>query len=413
MARDSMYNSTVNSDPPTHLPSLDTLRGLACLAVVLLHTFPSTYRSRSNAIIPPRLSANYVALVWQHVGYQGVSLFLVLSGFCLYYPMVRRSSGNGKLSLDVKRFALRRARRILPPYYAALVIFVAWDAFVAVRPSHMPMVKIPMAMFQHITGEWVNLVTHLFMLHNLFPATVVSFDGPFWSLALESQLYVIFPALVFFFSRYGAQRTALLSGVLSMLWQIGCRAHFGNHFTEFPIIGSVWYALPARFFEFVCGMWAAEVVTWHYRDNKTNHRAGLIALALVPLALLCSIPAEEICIPGRFIVWGAMFACIVVVVTTTSSTVFWNSAIMRWFTSIGVFSYSLYLVHFPIIGFVNSKLEAHHFGFVILTGLRIGIMAACIGIAYCFHLAFERPFMNTKPRPSRHHTVAELAPGTE
>jgi peptidoglycan/LPS O-acetylase OafA/YrhL len=258
-----------------------------------------------------------------------------------------------------------------------------------------------MAMFQHITGEWVNLFAHLVMLHNLFPATVVSFDGPFWSLALESQLYVIFPALVFFFSRYGAQRTALVSGVLSMLWQIGCRVHYGNHFTEFPTIGSVWYALPARFFEFVCGMWAAEVVTMHYRDNKTNHRAGLIALALLPLAILSSIPAEEICIPGRFIVWGAMFACIVVVVTTTSSTAFWDAGVMKYFTIIGVFSYSLYLVHFPIIGFVNSKLLSHHVGVLALTVVRIATVVASIGIAYGFHLAFERPFMNARPKLAR------------
>ncbi|RYE94629.1 MAG: hypothetical protein EOO75_01445, partial [Myxococcales bacterium] len=81
-----------------HLASVDVLRAVACLWVVAYHAgmwwlgaFWSTFDGLAqNRGAPAR------ALLWvTRLGYQGVSLFLVLSGFCLYYPLVRRAGVAG------------------------------------------------------------------------------------------------------------------------------------------------------------------------------------------------------------------------------------------------------------------------------------------------------------------------------
>ncbi len=319
-------------------------------------------------------------------------MFLALSGFCLYYPIVRKGEMHQKV--DIARFAKRRAKRILPPYYLALVVFILWDALIASRPTHHPISTIPAAMLGHITGEWRNILAHIFMLHNLSPKYITAFDGPFWSLALESQLYLIFPLLVYCFSRLGANKTCLASAMIALTWETGCRIHYGLHPTPFHILSVYWYALPARFFEFTAGMWAAlQVARYHNESISTDYCAKWLFL-LFPVALAVCIPTERTCIPFRFVAWGAFCACVLVFVNTAKSRRFWSSRLMLPLTNLGIFSYSLYLIHFPLVGFIISQKYKHHIhnGFINLLAVLVSIP-----LAYVFYMCLERPFMNTKP----------------
>jgi len=97
--------------PSGHLSYIDGLRGLAISMVLLCHIWSS---------------ANSPAAHWWNPlasSYTGVNLFLVLSGFCLYWPQVKptRPAPEPRLA----EFAWRRAHRILPSYYGALGLFTA------------------------------------------------------------------------------------------------------------------------------------------------------------------------------------------------------------------------------------------------------------------------------------------------
>jgi peptidoglycan/LPS O-acetylase OafA/YrhL len=108
-----------SSSAPSRLHYLDALRGIACLGVLIFH---------NSGGIPPVTSGKLYlhvlhAIVVRGLGYGwlGVSMFLVLSGFCLFYPIVRKVPVS-EARVDFPTFLKRRAWRILPPYYASIAI---------------------------------------------------------------------------------------------------------------------------------------------------------------------------------------------------------------------------------------------------------------------------------------------------
>ena len=151
--------------PPVkrRLDYIDALRGTACLWVILHHTFehklplPGLWKY-------PTLALGHLA----NIGWLGVSLFLVLSGFCLFYPLAARYSLS-EIQLNIATFARRRALRILPPYYAAFVLTAAFE-----------MIN------NHQGGRWDwrgvlhgprDVLMHLFMLQNLSVNTINTVSG--------------------------------------------------------------------------------------------------------------------------------------------------------------------------------------------------------------------------------------------
>lgn len=131
----------------------------------------------------------------------GVHFFLLLSGFCIAWAYV----GPHARSFTSAEFAYRRATRILPPYYVALGISLALWLLVERRA--------PAAVFGQV-------LTHMTMTHNFFRSTVLELNGPFWSLALESQLYVAFPFLRLGFRRFGVIRVLALVLVVQSAFRI-------------------------------------------------------------------------------------------------------------------------------------------------------------------------------------------------
>src|SRR5579864_4178376 len=94
---------------------IDGLRGIAILMVVIHNSWLTSALVTDQHTLAGRL----ITSVLQE-GEEGVSLFLVISGFCLAYPVLRRRARGDRHWLDIRQFAARRVYRIIPPYYAAL-----------------------------------------------------------------------------------------------------------------------------------------------------------------------------------------------------------------------------------------------------------------------------------------------------
>ena len=133
------------------------------------------------------------------LGYVGVHLFLLLSGFCLSWAYV----GDAPRPFKGREFLIRRATRILPAYYVAMVI----SAILA-------------APHTSALGLTWQLLTHATMTHNLFRSTVLGLNGPFWSLALECQLYVLFPLMLLGLLRIGSVGTLALVLLLQTVFRV-------------------------------------------------------------------------------------------------------------------------------------------------------------------------------------------------
>src|SRR3954451_12467196 len=165
--------------PRQRLAGPGGLRGLAALFVVVNHiflrTFPGYPRDRA-----PFWAGGFI------YGRFAVVVFIVLSGFSLALSPAR----HGWRLDAVSRFAYRRARRILPPYWAALAFSLAVAWLIVPQPG------------QAGPGGRSVLVNGL-LVENLVGAP--SPNRSFWSLAVEAQLYLAFPLLLLMVRRFGAR----------------------------------------------------------------------------------------------------------------------------------------------------------------------------------------------------------------
>src|SRR5215216_7603868 len=131
--------------------TLDAMRGGAALAVVTYHALgvaPRTALSGWESSLP-QITAYVV-----HFAYAGIYLFFVISGYCIHLFWAKaRASGVEKPVINFFVFWKRRVRRLYPPYFAALVLYLVYLAS-----------KAPVA----VTGFYLwDVVLHLFMLHNV------------------------------------------------------------------------------------------------------------------------------------------------------------------------------------------------------------------------------------------------------
>lgn len=377
---------------PSRLASIDALRGMACLWVLLHHTFPSQVGQAA-----PRQWLYRTALTSAGIGWLGVHLFLVLSGFCLFYPLARKWPG-GPVALDVSQFWKRRAQRILPPYYAALALSVCATALYQWR-HHVPVTG-------SLSGVWA-VPMHLLMLQNLHPDVVASVNAVFWSLALETQLYLIFPLLAYGAGRYGFRAVLFGCFLGSILWQTLVFSRLGFQWGYTPLY-SVWYsALPGRAFEFAAGM-AAAVCAVHSHP-ATLRRAAIAASLLLPLGLWYVLTIARW---GPFCdqIWGAFFACLAILAAGTPARWFKAGALPDRLAGIGAFSYSIYLVHYPLLALVTAR----HLHIAILSETAVlcfGLfrVGAVLGLSALFYCLFERPWVRRIQRESHAATLSQTA----
>ena len=376
----------VRSAPRLHY--IDGLRGLAMLMVLLYHCwiFGGMWS------IGPTLGGHHfnVAPILGF-GHIGVNLFLVLSGFCLYWPFVK---GGTKREPTLWEFARKRCRRILPPYYVTLILFSAVPLVQALY-SHD-------AAASHYTLNW--LLLHALMLHNTRPEYVLSINGSLWSLALEFQLYILFPVLVEAYRRFNA-RGVLLTVLLVctvyrsfLVW---------DHYTPDDGSGYVLaYSIFGRGFEFALGMFTALMIARWHKEQKSPLRwaDALLPSVVIPLAVLDGRHGHFQALTDAM--WGLLFAALLLAGSRTGTRLH-HVLSHRLLVGLGLFSYSVYLIHLPLV-IALGEFAMHHLSNTqnVLFQLFL-VIPLMLGLGYLFHLLFERPFMSAprdrdpSTRPSR------------
>ena len=388
------------------LAFLDGLRGLAALYVLLYHLTDTRH-------LPPAVAHG---LSFLRFGHYAVAVFIVLSGYCLMLPVAR--SVDGRLRGGAWNYLKRRAIRILPPYYAALAFSLAL-VVLSHRATHsLGIVTDDSAYRLAMTPG--SILSHLLLLHNWNKAWIETIDGPMWSVAIEWQIYFLFPLLLLpLWRRFGslaAVAVGLLIGILP--------------FVLLPPGRNFDWSCPWYTGLFAMGMAGASVgFSRDPRLVRLNARLpwGGLAVTALGLFLFLSLFVAKgtyrlgiLALPQHW--WvdalvGAGTACTLVFCARSAHEVASGSdarppLILRIFESrfaiwVGSFSYSLYLVHLPLIVKMESLVRRHFSptkGFVVM--LLIGIPIS-LAASYLFHLIFERPFM---PEQRSKREVRKLAP---
>ena len=347
-----------------HLLFLDGLRALAALFVVVHHAWLEIW---PDAYPTDRL-AKWTA--WLIYGHYAVALFIVLSGFSLMLSVVR----NGvALPGGAKTFFLRRARRILPPYYFALAFSLALClTLIGKKTGTHWDISVPFTL-----KDFRNLVFLLQDVKGGYPI-----NHSFWSIAVECHYYLFFPLLVWLWRKVGGA-TLLTALAVSVL---GAR-HFAS-----PQVNP---ALFPFFTLFVLGMTGA-ALCFDERPNWRKWRDNVpwLAVALVALALAVKMHHSR---GAEYSDYPFGLACLAFLVAVGRSPESKIRAALSWrpLVFVGGFSYSLYLIHAPLIQL---------FWQYVLNPLRLGRDATFlllvfagtplfVAAAYGFYWFCERPFL--------------------
>ncbi|MBC8122369.1 MAG: acyltransferase [Gemmatimonadaceae bacterium] len=380
-----------------HLDYLEGIRGLAALYVVLFHIVNQIRLQPAwSEVALPVIYATRVLLF----GHFAVAVFITLSGYCLMLPVVR--SRDGRLRGGFFDYLKRRSRRLLPPYYAALVLSLVLIALIATLEQFTDFVWWGLPHFpRQVTRD--SLLSHLLLLHNLSPDWSHAINAPMWSLAIEWQIYFIFPLLLLpVWRRFGIVAAVILAFCIG----------FGPHFL---LDGYLDWASPWYLGLFALGM--AGAVIGFSTEPHVLHWRGRIAWGTLCTALCAFCIGVGILFasqPG----WGTGKLWIVfdplIGVTTTCLLVYCSSCLggtgvtappvvrflqSRWTVALGRWSYSLYLTHILVISLVHQFLI--HMGLAATQRLLLLLVAGVplsLLFAYIFFLVFEQPFMTGQPR---------------
>lgn len=349
-----------------HIPGLDGLRGMAALYVLLFHCWLLTFPG-----FPANSGPSWTA--WMMYGRLAVVFFLVLSGFSLALSPARKGWQLG----GTARFLRRRAWRILPPYWAALAFSVLIARYV-VPASHFG------------PPNRSSLLVYGLLGQDVFTAPTP--NGAFWSIAVEAELYLLFPALLLIRRRWGA--VLLVSAVTLPVIARGLLAPHAN-----PTEGLNWLT-PDLAPVFVAGVVTAGIVTASERIRGLPWHWLSALAALPPLALIVtkgSVWTMHHSYWMDLAVVPAM-ALLLAALTTGHPTLLLRLLATRPIRALGDFSYSLYLIHLPIVMVVIRKLAPH----VVPSGVPTFLLTLVLSVplslltAWLFARYFENPFKRTR-----------------
>jgi peptidoglycan/LPS O-acetylase OafA/YrhL len=338
----------------------------------------------------PDIALNWVASSLDFL-YGGIPLFFVLSGFCLYYPLTKPGS-----TARWGQFFRRRVHRLIPPYYITIVVVIllpfaiepiARLAGLVVTPPSLP--------------SWQQVWMHVLLLHTLSPDATYFYgvDSTFWTLPIEWQFYLTLPLAALVLHRWRWRGALGIVGVTLgyrvLLYATPLAA------VQWPL--DVRDLFPGYWSSFALGMLVAQRVRQAPVSSISPRRELAHLLGAVCIFLLLSYfmygPARQWQYNPKDILFGGFFSVLLYLVCTRGSTC-GRLLAARPLVWLGTVSYSLYLIHYPIIFALTPSIDALQLG-TVGTLLAIGAITVPVTLlaSAIFFRVVERPFLNA-PRPS-------------
>ncbi|MCD9027577.1 acyltransferase [Luteimonas sp. BDR2-5] len=333
-------------------PEIDGLRAIAVLSVLLFHLDPG----------------------WLPGGFTGVDIFLVISGFLITTQIVE-SSRRGHFSF--RDFYLRRIRRIAPAYLtvvlvslaAACVLMLPEDLAHTARAAMWSTLSAPNVFFWlHLdTGYFAEDTSQQVLLH-------------LWSLGVEEQFYLLWPALLLLVLSRGrragiaAVGMAVIASLIAAQWLAGTDPAFA------------YYMLPTRAGEL--GIGALLALASPPATPCTRSSVGYELLAALGVGLIAS---GFILLDGssRFPGFNALYPCLgsalVILADSRRKCIVLAPLRSRPAIAIGIVSYSLYLWHWPVLAF------ARYVGVATGTWLALVLVPVIVMLSLASYWLIERP----------------------
>jgi peptidoglycan/LPS O-acetylase OafA/YrhL len=364
--------------------SLDALRGVAALWVVLDHSCVPFL-----ATADPRYYRWPIYAVSVR-GQLGVVLFFIISGYC-----ITSASYSGLISgKSPKRWAFERIRRIYPPYVGACVIAVAvtWLLVAAQKIHFIPLVHHQQT-FPPTLWFWFS---NVFLIQAEMHQPLLNIT--FWSLCYEIAFYLIVGLFLVGAQRFQSVRILCngigVTTVFSLLWLLISPASCIfpiDRWYQFGLGGLLFFALEVRSSEFL-----------GFRD-RIHKTALYLTLILVPVIILFAvyrkIGGQDIGHPSsKMQAMFCLFCIAFLPLLHHFDERLGESLTLRPFFWLGSFSYSLYLIHPYVLGFIDFPMR--HFGVTGNLYLLTFIVEIAVAIAtgWIYFRIVERHFISSSQK---------------
>jgi peptidoglycan/LPS O-acetylase OafA/YrhL len=364
----------------SRIPELDGMRGLAILLVMMVHIIPY------NPVQIDYPGEKYIASL-ASMGWAGVDIFFVLSGFLITSILLRTKNGDGYF----KKFYVRRILRIFPLYYVTItIVFIVAPLFNSTLKTEV---------LANIPWYYLYIVNWGFAFNRLTDSLGI---GLTWSLAIEEQFYLVWPLVVYYLN---SKKLAFLSVILilsSLIIRVGLFSYNGNLFdySEF-----FYHATFTRFDSLILGALIAvafESDRWKEILKRISAPVFLIAIGLVGYLVYLR-PDSPLWDNPPMYTYGFTFLALgaggLIVILTTSTN---SNPIRRLFRSsilsfFGKYSYAIYIFHRLPIQLLEDSFKKNQ-----LTGFPFWLLFNVLAVVVPVIMALiswnllENPILNLK-----------------
>ncbi|MGE7635234.1 acyltransferase family protein [Bacillus paramycoides] len=319
-----------------YMVGLDSLRGLAILGVILYH----------------------INFNWMPGGFLGVTVFFVLSGYLITDILAMEWKRNKRI--DLKKFWLSRARRLLPGMIVMLVITLAW---ITIFHSSLleKMRGDSLAALFYVSNWWYiyHKLSYFDNFNQLSPL------NHFWSLAVEEQFYVVWPFIISLGFYYIKKQSRMI--LLICLGAAASALAMAILYEPGADPSRIYYGTDTRAFSLLIG--AALALLWpsNRLANKIIPKARLIldvvggtALIIILVMFWKTNQYDPFLYNGGMVLLSIATALLVANLAHPASRIaqFLRFKPLRW---IGIRSYGIYLWHYPILTLTTPKVNAGDF----------------------------------------------------
>jgi peptidoglycan/LPS O-acetylase OafA/YrhL len=339
------------------LLSIDILRAIAALGVFSYHQHVAFFLASYTHIATIDRLDNFGAQY-------AVPLFFLISGYCIHLSNLKYIKESKALPL--KEYYKRRFLRIYPPYLFALIFAIATNYFTYGKSS-----------------TYEDIIVHVFSLQGFTVKYFNTINVVLWTISVEIAFYLIYPIFYYIRLKYNLNKALFFSlavTVCSIIYfSLQNQVSLPQHFCVF----NLWFA-------WCSGAYLADKFTFNATDLKKPVFAFIYSVILIAFLAIRFIPTNWSIVYDQLniLIWTAP---LVLLISNENWLQKHNNILITGLAKIGLSSYSLYLLHEPLL--ILKNYLAHRFLPVSLqfTGVVIGIFIIPLITWYSFKY-IEKPF---------------------